>query len=185
MLAIVLGAALVTQPTSYRIDPQRAEAGFELQATMHTVHGTTHAVRGEIRAEPADGGAIALSGSIEVDAASLATGNSRRDATMHGTSLDVATYPAIVFTPARFDPDGAPSSDGTTEGVVTGQLTIRGKTLPAKMRTKLTPRAGRIAAEGRFDVAWADFGVPDPSFFVVRVSKIAVAHFAAELVAVP
>jgi len=34
------------------------------------------------------------------------------------------------------------------------------------------------------DVPWLDFGVPDPSFAIVSVAKIAHAHFSAELVRV-
>jgi len=48
----------------------------------------------------------------------------------------------------------------------------------------LTPRGERIEAAGEFDVAWADFGIPDPSFFVVRIEKVAHARFRATFVPV-
>jgi hypothetical protein len=54
-----------------------------------------------------------------------------------------------------------------------------------EMTTTLTPRGNRIAASGTFDVAWPEFGVPDPSFFVVRVERVAHAHFRAEFVPLP
>jgi hypothetical protein len=33
-------------------------------------------------------------------------------------------------------------------------------------------------------VPWAEFGVPDPSFAIVRIEKVAHAHFSAEFVRV-
>jgi hypothetical protein len=49
----------------------------------------------------------------------------------------------------------------------------------------LTPRSERIVASGTFDVRWAEFGIPDPSFFVVRIEAVAHAHSRAEFVPVP
>ena len=104
MLVPLLLAAIVAQPTVFRLDPAGAEAGFDLAATMHTVHGTTTKLSGEVRVVPEDDGSLALSGRIEVDAASLDTGNKKRDATLRGETLEVATYLAIVLTPERFTP---------------------------------------------------------------------------------
>jgi polyisoprenoid-binding protein YceI len=178
-------AALVAQTTTYRIDSAAAEAGFALKATLHTVHGTTAGVTGEVRVEPADAGALNLSGKIEIDASSLATGNEKRDATMHGTSLLVPSYPAIVFVPERFVPGGPPDAGGGVAGALTVRLTIRGQTRSCAMAATFAPKAGRIVATGAFDVVWADFGIPDPSFLFVRIDKSAHAHFHAEFVPVP
>jgi hypothetical protein len=53
------------------------------------------------------------------------------------------------------------------------------------MTATLTPRGERIEASGTFDVRWAEFGVPDPSFFVVRIESVAHAHFRATFAPVP
>jgi polyisoprenoid-binding protein YceI len=177
-------AALVAQATAYRILPAASEAGFDLKATMHTVHGSTTGVTGGVRVEPADGGALVLSGRIEIGAASLVTGNEKRDATMHDTSFLVTSYPTIVFEPERFVPSGPPAADGATAGALTGRLTIRGTTKPQKIEATLAPRGERIVASGTFDVAWAEFGIPDPSFFIVRIERVAHARFRAEFVPV-
>jgi len=100
MVTILLVAALVAQAAAYRIDPASAEAGFDLKATAHTVHGTTTAVSGEVQVIP----------------------------------------------------------EAAADGSV---------------------------ASGTFDVTWADFGVPGPSFFVVRIEKVAHVHFRATFVPVP
>jgi polyisoprenoid-binding protein YceI len=165
--SLLLAAALV-----YRINPAKAEAGFDLKATMHTVHGKTTRVTGEVTVDEAPDGAMALSGRIEVGAASLDTGNSSRDKTMHGESLDVVKYPLIVLVPQQYDPK---------TGTLTGALTIRDVTRPVSIAAKLDrPAADRIVVTGTFEVPWLEFGVPDPSFAIVRVEKTASAHFSAE-----
>jgi polyisoprenoid-binding protein YceI len=185
MISALLLAALVTQATAYRIDPATCEAGFDLKATGHTVHGSTKSVTGEVRVVPEGADALTLSGTIAIGAASLATGNDRRDATMHSKTLVVSSFPTIDFQPARFTPSGPAAASGTVTGVLSGRLTIRGQTKSQTMTVTLTPEGDRIVASGTFDVAWLEFGVPDPSFFVVRVEKIARAHFNATFVPVP
>jgi len=185
MIATLLLAAIVAGPTTYRIDPEGAEAGFELKATMHTVHGTTRGVSGEVHCAPGEAGALTLSGSVTVDAASLDTNNKKRDAKMHGASLDVSRFPAITLDPELFTPGAPAGADGTIAGVLTGRLTIRDATHPVSIDATVTPTPTGLDVAGRFDVAWAEFGIPDPSFFVVRIDPVAHAHFRARLVALP
>jgi polyisoprenoid-binding protein YceI len=185
VLASLLLSALIAQATAYSIDPAACEAGFELKATMHTVHGSTRKVSGEVRATPEEAGALSLSGRIEIDAAALETGNEKRDATMRRTSLLVASFPAIVFEPERFSPTGPAGADGAVPGILTGRLTIRGVSKAQAIVAGLAHRGARIVASGSFDLAWADFGVPDPSFFVVRIDKTVHARFNVTFVPVP
>jgi polyisoprenoid-binding protein YceI len=185
VIATLLLSALVAQAATYRIDADAAEAGFALKATLHTVHGSTASVTGEVRVEPADAGALVLSGRILIGAGAIATGNAKRDATLHGKSLAVASYPAIVFAPERFVPSGPPGADGTVAGTLTGRLTIRDTAKPQEIAATLSPDGARIIASGTFDVPWAEFGVPDPSFFVVRIEPVAHARFRAAFVPVP
>jgi polyisoprenoid-binding protein YceI len=177
VIATLLLAAIVAQPTTYRVDPKKAEAGFDLKATLHTVHGTTAQVSGEIHAVPEDGGGLALHGRIEVDAASLDTGNGKRDATLHGTSLEAPRYPKIVLEPERFLPSDPPAADGSVRGKLTGRLTIRGTSEPVTIEATLTPQGTALIAAGTFDVTWAHFGIPDPSFLFVHIEPVAHARF--------
>lgn len=185
MIVPLLLAALVSQPTAFRLDPAGAAAGFDLKATMHTVHGTTTKLSGEVRVVPLEDGSLALSGRIEVDAGSLDTANAKRDAKLHGDTLEVAKNPSIVLVPERFIPSGPPTAEGTTLGELTGQLTIRGATHPVTIGASLAPNGARIVVNGTFDVTWADYGIPDPSFFIVRIEKVAHAHFRAEFAPLP
>ena len=184
MVTALLVAALVTQATTFRVDPAASEAGFDLKATGHTVHGKTTAVAGEVAVTPGPADALELSGKISIDAGALETGNRKRDATMHGKSLLTSSFPTIDFEPRHFEPKGAAAADGTIAGTLTGTITIRGQARAQSMAAELTPGGGRIVAKGTFDVTWAEFGIPDPSFFVVRIEKAAHAHFRATFVPV-
>ena len=184
MVATLLLAALISQATAYRIDLAASEAGFDLKATMHTVHGSTKRVTGAVTVEPEDAGVLKLSGRIEIAAASLETGNDKRDATMRTKSLLVDSFPTLVFEPERFAPSGPPGPDGSVSGALSGRLTLRGRSRAQSVSAKLAPRGERIVASGTFDVPWAEFGVPDPSFFVVRIEAVAHARFRAEFVPV-
>ena len=94
---------------------------------------------------------------------------------MRNESLAVEQYPVLSLAPERYDPK---------TGTLTGALTIRGVTKPATIAAQLTHQGDRILVTGTFDVAWPDFGVPDPSFAIVRVEKVAHARFSAEFVRV-
>ena len=183
MIAILVLAAVVAGPGAYAIDPARSEAGFDLKATMHTVHGITRDVRGSVRLTIESDGALGLQGKITVNAASLDTDNKRRDAKMHGETLSVAQFPSIVLEPERFTPSGPPDAGGPMPGRLTGKLTIRGITRPVTIEATVTPGAGQaIEVEGRFDVAWGEFGVPDPSFGFIKIAKVVNARFKATFV---
>ena len=185
MLAILALAALVGAPTTFRINPAAVEAGFDLKATAHTVHARTTRALGEVTVVPGDGGALALSGWIEIDAGTLDSGNERRDKKMRSESLAVDRFPTLRFEPSRFEPSAAIARGDRVEGRLIGHLKIRGVTRPATLAASLTLQGGRIVAEGTFDVRWAEYGVPDPSVFVLRVDPVAHARFRVEFAPVP
>jgi polyisoprenoid-binding protein YceI len=101
---------------------------------------------------------------------------------MRTTCLAVDRFPAIVFLPSRFTPAGAGGAGGSAQGTLAGDLTIRDVTRPVSMTATLADEGKRVVVSGTFDVAWGDFGVPDPSFGLLRVDKVAHAHFRAEFV---
>jgi polyisoprenoid-binding protein YceI len=185
LLAAAASASADAGTTVYRVEAKDAHAGFDLKVTLHTVHGVTSSVTGRVRVEGDLGGPLALSGTIDVDGSSLVTGNRSRDKDLHGKSLDVARYPTISLVPARFSPSGPADGAGRIPGTLDGDLTIRGVTKRVAIDLSLLPDGGNVKAEGRFDVVWAEFGIPDPSFLFLKVDKVAHAHFEVTFVPVP
>lgn len=183
-LATSLAADAPRPQVGYRVDPAGAEAGFDVRATGHTVHGKTTGVSGEVHVIDEPRGGKALSGRIEIAAASLDTANGRRDQTMRTKCLAVDRFPSIVFVPERFVPAAAPPAAGPVPGTLSGMLTIRDITKPVVMTASLEPKGTHIVVAGTFDVPWLEFGIPDPSFFIVTLDKVAHAHFKAEFVPV-
>jgi polyisoprenoid-binding protein YceI len=183
MAAAAFAAPPLEVGKSYRIDPAAARAGFDLGATMHTVHGVTRKVEGEVRLLASRQDGFALEGKVAIDAASLDTQNARRDRKMREESLAVREHPSIVFVPEMLDlgkPDPA-SSGGRTFHELSGALTIRGVTKKVAIPVTVTTGGSRVRVDGRVTVALADYGVPDPSAFLLRVEKSAVVSFHIEL----
>lgn len=161
-----------------RVDPAASRAGFELGATMHTVHGESRALSGDVKGTFEPDGSVRLEGRVLLAAASLDTGNSRRDRKMHEESFAVAGFPNIVFEPASLDPPA-----GTSRQVLHGKLTIRDVTKPVTVDVFVSRTADRFTVTGGMDVALEDYGIPDPSVLLLRVAKSAKATF--EIVFVP
>ena len=76
---------------------------------------------------------------------------------MHEKSLLTASFPTIVFTPARFTPSGPAGADGASVGTLSGQITIRGQTRPMTIAATLTRL--RIV-DGRGRMLWKFKGPP-------------------------
>jgi len=151
----------------YRVDPGNAQVSFDLRATGHTVHGQTDHVTGQVRAAKTEEAGWELEGEVRVTAASLETGNQRRDRKMRKTSLVVESHPEIVFVPKVLLP-GKAGEEGSF--ILGGALTIRGITLPVTIPVSVEERdGGRLRVAGGTDLRWADYGVPNPSFLFLRV----------------
>jgi len=55
-------------------------------------------------------------------------------------------------------------------------MTLRETTHPVAIAATLHESAAAIDVDGTFDVAWPEYGLPDPSFLFVHVAKIAHAY---------
>jgi polyisoprenoid-binding protein YceI len=159
---------LLRPGAAFRIHPQGSEVGWEVGATMHTVRSSTRAVSGEARVVGVRDDAWDLGGRLEIDAASFKTGNARRDRTLHETSLDVKKHPRIVFAPKALLRTSSWAEDERL--AIEGDLTVRGVTKPLRFPVVVERQGARLVVEGATDLRWADFGVPDPSFLVVRLA---------------
>ena len=176
---------------TYVIDPTTASVSFVLGATMHKVRGRTNQVAGRVHTQPGNAGSLVLSGEITIDAASLNTGNRRRDKKMRRESLAVEGYPTIVFSPRSLSsPQGvdvtrALSNDAPHELALYGELTIRGVSRSATIVATIASAGGRLIVEGNVELLWKDFGVPDPSVLLLRVKKRVRVSFHAEFIPQP
>jgi polyisoprenoid-binding protein YceI len=145
--------------TVWLIDPKHTLVEFAATYLMvTTVKGHFNGVSGTLRLDEED---LARSSVVvEIDAASLDTGEGRRDTNLRSPDfLDVERYPLVTFTSSRVE------AVGSDRLLVHGDLTIRGTTRPAALDTHLKGR-GRtpdgmevVAFTAQTAIDRQDFGV--------------------------
>lgn len=149
------------------LDPQSTEITFQLGATLHTVEGTFQLASGEIRFDPAGGPAA---GRIEVDVTSGDTGNEGRDEDMHAAVLESDRFPKAVFLPQAVE-GTLPRGDGSAELTVRGSLQVHGDEHPVVLPVEVSVQGDRATARITFPIPYVEWGMKDPSKFLLRVDK--------------
>ena len=159
LLLLVQGHAV------FELDPARTQINFTLSDILHTVHGTFQAKRGTVEFDPATG---AASGAIVIDAASGVSGNKGRDQKMHRDILQSDRYREITFEPKRLLGQVAPQ--GTSQVQIQGAFTLHGMTRPMTIAAAVDAAGDNLTVTMRFPVAYTQWGVKNPSTFILRVS---------------
>jgi polyisoprenoid-binding protein YceI len=121
-LAAILSLPAAAATSPWQIDPAHTAAQFAVKHMMiSTVRGEFKGVTGAVVWDDAD--ITKSSVNVTIDAATVNTGEPKRDADLRGDHFfDVAKYPTIAFKSTRVEPAGAGKLN------VTGDLTIHGIT---------------------------------------------------------
>lgn len=166
-LLATAGPASAAEMLVLQLDPERTSVDFLLDATMHTVHGHLGSASGRIAFDPAS--ALAT-GELVIDLADAETGVSRRDRKMHEKILETDRYPTAVFRVNRLD---LPQSlqQGRNELQLHGELELRGARHAVAVPAVAILDGDRITATAWLEIPYIDWGLEDPSFFVLRVAK--------------
>lgn len=170
VLIVVLAiAAAVPSAAAERVlelDPGASTVRFTLGATLHTVRGTVPVERGTVRFDPATGDA---SGEVVAAARGADTGNDGRDEKMHEEVLKSGEFPVATLVPVRFEGELAPQ--GTSTITVHGRLTLLGTPHEVAIPLQVLLEGDRATVRGRFVVPYVEWGLEDPSTFLLRVAK--------------
>lgn len=143
---------------AYVLDPARTRIGFVVRSTrIVTVRGRFEEIEGGLSLDGDDptGSTVRLT----LAAASIRTGNRRRDDHLRREFLAVDDHPTIDFASTAIDVTG-PSAFK-----ITGDLTIRGRSRPVAVDVELVRAernpAGELRVEfvGRAEVNRKDWGV--------------------------
>jgi len=110
------------------LDPAHSQVQFSVKHLgISTVRGTFDAFSGSIDEE--NGQATAVT--VEIDVASLDTGNEQRDGHLRGADFfDVENHPKATFSLTKFERSG-------DDVIATGDLTIRGTTKPVTLKGEI------------------------------------------------
>jgi polyisoprenoid-binding protein YceI len=157
-------AVLQAQEIVITLDPARTEIHYTLGAIAHTVHGTFKLKSGAIRFDPATGKA---SGSIVVDATSGDSDNSGRDSNMHQNVLESQKYPDIVFTPRQVQ--GTVNPQGTSEVELLGIFRLHGQDHEMTWPLSVQMSGANVTASTHFAIPYQQWGLKNPSTFILRV----------------
>jgi polyisoprenoid-binding protein YceI len=166
LLLLIAFATPALAQQKLTLDPTHSEIHFTLSDTLHTVHGAFHLQQGDVSFDPATGKAT---GSILVDALSGQSGNSTRDHRMIDDELKATSYKTISFSPTSFTGTFNPTGDSTLR--VHGTFTLLGTPHEIEVPMKIQTTANQLQATGSFAVPYIQWGLKDPSTFMIKVNK--------------
>lgn len=165
-LALLLALPLSAETLTFQLDPAKTTVQFTFGATLHTVRGTLTAKEGTIRFDPNTGSA---EGWVLLDATSARTGNARRDRKMHQKILESRRFPDITFDVDRIT--GTMRPGGRSDIQLRGTLDWHGTRRPLDLPATVTVNGDQVTATGSVTIRYMEWGLPDPSFFLLRVAK--------------
>jgi len=161
---VLLSASALLAQTALEIDPAQSKVEFTVGSTLHTVHGSFRLKRGTVRFDPATGKA---SGELVVDATSGDSGNDARDRRMHKDILQSGRYPEIVFRPDRVE--GKVAAEGASQVQLHGVFSIHGAEHEMTVPVDVQAAGGQYTSTAHFVVPYIQWGLKNPSTFLLRV----------------
>jgi polyisoprenoid-binding protein YceI len=164
--ALSFASLVSAESLTFELDPSATTVEFKFGATLHTVEGSLRAKQGTVRIDTETG---AATGWILLDATSASTGNARRDRKMHEKVLESRRHPDIVFDVERVS--GKLNRIGHSEFELHGTLNFHGAHHPFALPATATSDGDKVMATGTVVVPYVEWGLKDPSFFILRVEK--------------
>ena len=147
------------------MDAAQSKVRWTLSTTFHTVHGTFALRKGMMRVDLATSRAT---GEIIVDATSGSSGNEGRDRKMHKEVLESSRYTDIVFRPDRVE--GKIARQGISTVQIHGVLVLLGGEHEMIVPVQAQLNADHWTASSKFDVPFIDWGLKNPSTFLLKVN---------------
>jgi polyisoprenoid-binding protein YceI len=131
------------------------------------VEGSFHVQSGTI---DFDRNAQTISGAVVVAAGSGNSGDQGRDKKMNSDVLDVAHFAEVSFAPKSYQGTVAPSGDSTIQ--VTGIFTLHGTPHDLTVPMQIHIDGAALTAKTHFQVPYVQWGLKDPSIFILKVAKV-------------
>jgi polyisoprenoid-binding protein YceI len=149
------------------LDPAQSKVHFNVESTLHTVHGTFSVKSGIVHFDPQTGKA---GGEIVVNATSGDSGSNSRDARMHKEILETTKYPEAVFHPSQVE--GQVASIGASDVKLRGTISLHGADheLTALIHANLA--SDHWTGTAKFEVPYISWGIKDPSNFFLKVKPV-------------
>jgi polyisoprenoid-binding protein YceI len=171
-VTLFLAAAAAQQPTAppqmiLTLDPAQTKVHWNVDSTLHLVHGTFALKSGSLRFDPQSGKA---DGELVVFAPSGESGSAARDKRMHKEILETAKFPEVVFRPTQVEGPVAPA--GSSEVKLHGIFSIHGSDHPLEAQVHAELAGSHWTGTAKFEVPYVDWGIKDPSNFLLKVKPV-------------
>ena len=149
------------------LDPAQSQLHWNVDSTLHMVHGTFTLKSGTVRLNPETGKA---DGEIVVSAPSGESGNGGRDKRMHKEILETAKYPEVIFRPTHIE--GRVSRSGISDVRLSGIFSIHGADheLTSQLHAELI--GDHWTSTSKFEVPYVQWGIKDPSNLFLKVKPV-------------
>jgi len=159
--------AATTREVALSLDPAQTKVHFNVDSTLHMVHGTLTLKSGALQFDPQTGES---SGLIVVDTVSCDTSNSSRDQRLHKEILETWKFAEATFRPSQID--GKVSLTAPSDFKLKGIITLHGTDheLVADVHSEFSGDHWKGTA--RFDVPYTKWGIKDPSNFLLHVKPV-------------
>jgi polyisoprenoid-binding protein YceI len=165
-LPLLIAPLAFAQHRVFTVTQDSSQVAFALAGTGHHVNGTFHVQSGTVDFDP---GTRKISGSVVVAAGSGNSGEPSRDKKMNSDVLDVAHYSEVTFAPTSYQGTIAASGDSTIQ--VTGAFTLHGAPHDLTVPMQIHIDGRNLTAKTHFTVPYVQWGLKDPSVFILKVAK--------------
>ncbi|HLH42758.1 MAG TPA: YceI family protein [Bryobacteraceae bacterium] len=156
---------LAAEEMAVNLNSARSSIAFTLGAALHTVHGSFKLKRGSMHFDTETGHA---GGEIVVDASSGVTGIADRDKRMRKDVLETDRFPEISFLPDRVAGGLLPSAESPID--LHGVFQILGARHEMTLHFLVRNQNGGVTAASDFTIPYIDWGLKNPSTFLLKVS---------------
>ena len=165
-LSLLCTTFAVAQHQTLTLDPDASSVKFLVASNHDPTNGTFHVSKGVVAFDPKS---PTMSGLIVVDATSGNSDNRSRDKKMTAQVLEAAKFADVTFAPQTYQGTLAPSGASTL--LVTGIFTLHGTPHPLTLPMQIQIDGSKCTAKAHFSVPFVDWGLKDPSWFVLKVAK--------------
>lgn len=167
-LAAALGFVFVLPALAQQtlqVDPAHSTVEWTLSDPLHPVKGTFHVEGSSVTFDESGH----MAGAVIVNAASGDSGNASRDKKMTRDQMQASKYSTVTFDPTGYTGSLAASGDSTI--TVSGNFALLGKPHAISVPMKVHLADGQLQATGSFVVPYVQWGMKDPSNFLLHVGK--------------
>lgn len=169
LIALAAYAQSAAADEVYVLDAAQSTLTFEVDSTLHKVHGTADISDAKINLDRLSGEA-AMPFKVVIPSASTDTAHGKRDTAMR-KMLESDKYPEIIWEAESVNCDISDTS-GAAVCQADGMLTIRNITKPSSFEVVLSMTDDAISAAGNWTLNRDDFELKTPSVLgIIRVDK--------------